>query len=218
MRILWIFALLTLMAPCSASAQLLQDDYDAYGRPPSQVSDSIIVAFHRDFGKNKFEYIQLIDDVMSVEYFESENEEGHMVMDSLCCDVNGLFKYCRIRRAPGKVLVEYHTGEYGSLRDIDEWDYYYDNGNLLQTIYTHHRQSGESLDDFGVYEFVEEKRVVFLHPGQPPLYIYREGEGYSMQFDISSVQFEQFDVKNLLYDKYMFETVGSKILNNDRDL
>lgn len=216
MKIFQILAFLMAVAPCMALAQGLPEG--AGERPPSQVSDSIIMSFHRDFGKNKYETIQMIDDIMSVEYFEAENEEGHIVLDSLCCDINGVFKYCRIRRQGSKVLVEYHTGEYGQVHDLDEWDYYYDGGRLLQTIYTHHRQSGEPFEDYGVYEFVEEKRVVFVSAGQPPLYIYREGEGYSQQFDISEVPFEQFDVKNLLYDKYMFETVGAKILNNDRDI
>lgn len=207
------------MWPCISMAQNSEFwEESEISKPPSQLSDSIIVAFHRDFGKNKYEVIQLVDDIMQVQYYEAENEEGHIVTDSVCCDINGAYKFCRLRKAGSKILAEYHTGSFGNIHELDEWDYYYDNGQLLQTIYTHHRQSGEGIDDFGVYEFVEEKRVIFLHSGKSPLYIVREGEGYSMQFNIGDVQFEQFDIKRLIYDKYMFETVGSKILSHDKNI
>lgn len=211
--------MLLLLSPCVSMAQSgeFYDDYSD-ARPPSQVSDSIIVAFHRDFGKNKYELLQLVDDIMQVQYYETENEEGHSVTDSVCCDINGVYKFCRIRKAGNKILAEYHTGSYGDVNEMDEWDYYYDNGRLLQTIYTHHRKSADGLDDFGVYEFVEEKRVIFEHSGKSPLYIVREGEGLSQQFNIGEVQFEQFDIKHLIYDKYMFETVGTKILNHDKNI
>lgn len=194
----------------------MEDDYE---KPPSQVSDSIIVAFQKDFSNASCEIIQLMEgDGVEVRYQHYINDSGQLVSDSLLCDIDGNYKYCKIASLGDMVIAEYYSGIYSDLQMEDQWTYYYCKGRLIQTVNLHSRISLDALDDYGQYVFMEEKRVIFDPVSKYPLYITREGEGYSAKFSISDVPFEQLDVRRLVYDKYMFETVGSKILNRDFDI
>ncbi len=214
------FFICCLMLPCLAWAQDEIGDFDdEYVKPPSQVSDSIIVAFQKDFSNAKCEFIQLMEgDDVDVRYQHYINDSGQLVSDSLYCDTDGNYKYCRISVMGDLVMAEYFSGIYSDLQMEDQWTYYYNKGRLIQTINLHSRISLDMVDDYGQYEYLEEKRVIFDPVSKYPLYITREGEGYSSKFSINDVPFEQLDVRRLIYDKYMFETVGSKILNHDMDI
>jgi len=213
------FLLFCFLMPCMAVAQDI-DEFDSdYVKPPSQVSDSIIVAFQKDFCNAKCEFIQLMEgDDVDVRYQHYINDSGQLVSDSLFCDSDGNYKYCIISRMGDMVMAEYFSGIFSDLQMEDQWTYYYSKGRLIQTVNLHSRVSLEMEEDYGKYEYLEEKRVIFDPVSKYPLYITREGEGYSSKFSINDVPFEQLDVRRLIYDKYMFETVGNKILNHDLDI
>ncbi len=77
---------------------------------------------------------------------------------------------------------------------------------------------GDALDDNVTNVFFEEKRVLFIDGCPTPMYIFREAEGMSDDLDINVVPFQQIDVRKIIYDKYLYETVGARILEGRKDI
>ena len=160
-------------------------------------TDSVISLFATTLKNQKYEFTEMIKNPDN--YFEDYNNE--IIGDTLQL---GNF--------------EYYKGRIGQVFENEKYIYHFFDGKLLltQSMLEKH---GESLDDdSGVYYVKEERRLLFDRiSNRPPLYITRDGEGNSDEFDINKIEFKQIASERIIYDKYTFEIIGEKIYNGKND-
>jgi len=177
-------------------------------------TDSVISLFATTLKNQKYEFTEMIKNPDN--YFEDYNNE--IIGDTIQLGNFEYFKFYRTKHKDNFFMAEYYKGRIGQVFENEKYIYYFFDGKLLltQSMLEKH---GESLDDdSGVYYVKEERRLLFDRiSNRPPLYITRDGEGNSDEFDINKIEFKQIASERIIYDKYTFEIIGEKIYNGKND-
>ena len=177
-----------------------------------QKSDSLISLFAKTLSDRQFVSTELTHNANN--YFTDDNNE--LTGDTIWLEDYENFKFYRTKQKDGLFLAEYYTGRIGTLFECEKYVYFFSGGKLQMTQYLFFKH-GEELDDYGFNLYVEEKRVLFSQGKPLQFYLVRDGEGASKDFDIKTLPFKQIDVSKVIYDKYVFETLGSKIFEGKTD-
>jgi hypothetical protein len=176
-------------------------------------TDSLISAFETALKDQKYEFKEMISNPDN--FFA--DEEGEITGDTIMLGDYEYFKFYRTKRKDGLFKAEYYKGRIGQLFEKEIFTYFFVDGKLKMTL-SNFVKHGESLDDYGVYTFVEERRLLFDGKyGSYPLYIMRDGEGQSESFDINNLAFRMIASDRIIYDKYTFEIIGEKIFKGQTD-
>lgn len=174
-------------------------------------ADSIASVFSKALDGVDFQVTQMVKNPTNY----VEDLANDLTGDTIWLENYENFKFYRVKRKGNLAMAQYFTGKVGQIFEKEEIMYYFVDNKLKMTKYLYLRH-GEALDDeYSIY--MEDKRVIFVDNNPVPKYIYREAEGPSNQFKADEVPFRQYDVRKIIYDKYLYETVGDKIMANKTD-
>lgn len=183
-------------------------------RENKRISDSIITVFNTALNSVNYVKTELIANPN--DFYLDENKEING--DTVWLENYENYRFYRTKESGDKKVAEYFTGKIGNLFECEKTIYFFYKGKLVMTqqLFVSH---GDALDDYGVNLFLEEKRIIFSQTnGTAPIYITRDFEGANNLTDIRNVAFKQLDVRRIIYDKNVFETIGLKIYNHETDL
>ncbi|MBQ3655465.1 MAG: hypothetical protein II956_01300 [Bacteroidales bacterium] len=176
-------------------------------------TDSIMKAFNKELSNEKYVFTEMVKNPDN--FFDDQDNE--IIGDTIQLYDYEHFQFYRTKKKNGYFMAEYYKGRIGNLFENEKFTYYFYNGELklTQSLLVKH---GDGLDDYGVYYFVEERRLLFDGKTSDfPYYIMRDGEGQSEVFDINRLNFKVIDARRIIYDKYTFEIIGDKIFNGQTD-
>lgn len=197
----------------SALIFLCAFSYAQEARNIAMKTDSLMKVFSKELDGVKYEFTEMVKNPDN--FFADENNE--ITGDTIQLSDYEYFQFYRSKKKDGFFMAEYFKGRIGRIFENEKFTYYFYNGSLkmTQSLLTKH---GDGLDDYGVYYFVEERRLLFDgKDNSHPYYIMRDGEGQSEEFDINKLNFKVIDARRIIYDKYTFEIIGERIFNGQTD-
>ena len=177
-----------------------------------RVTDSVITNFGNAVEGKPYTRTELIKEPTNY-YMDELND---LTGDSIWVANFEDFNFYRTRTDGRYTVAEYYEGKNATLFEAEKIRYFYDDKRLVMTEYNFVRH-GEAMEDIGVDMFIEQKRVLFEDHGNPlkfPLMLIREGEGVNEDLNMDAIPFKQIDVRKIIYDKNIYETIGKKIIEN----
>jgi hypothetical protein len=177
-----------------------------------RVTDSVITNFGNAVEGKPYTRTELIKEPTNY-YMDELND---LTGDSIWVANFEDFNFYRTRTDGRYTVAEYYEGKNATLFEAEKIRYFYDDKRLVMTEYNFVRH-GEAMEDIGVDMFIEQKRVLFEDHGNPlkfPLMLIREGEGVNEDLNMDAIPIKQIDVRKIIYDKNIYETIGKKIIEN----
>ncbi len=177
-----------------------------------RATDSVIATFTQAVEDHPYQRTELVKEPTNYYMDELNDLTGDSVWVANFED----FNFYRTRTDGRYTVAEYYEGKNATLFEAEKIRYFYDDKRLVMTEYNFVRH-GEAMEDIGVDMFIEQKRVLFEDHGNPlkfPLMLIREGEGVNEDLNMDAIPFKQIDVRKIIYDKNIYETIGKKIIEN----